>query len=454
MTRTEKIRRPARRGAALALIGALAVVGGPLAAVPAHADDYVYVYPDSIGTVDVSADPGTPWDRNPGAAQSAYATAAFTPADLPSSGTAPWKLDIEDKPLGVLEAAEEGIVLGVTASPATKARAQYYVGTGGYPAIDAQAPTLASLLAQPLSWDQTLVSGATTYGVTLQIQLQKEVAPGDWARVTVVSRWDPGTGVRDLGAGLWFANTDIHADGFLTGPKVNNRQSGPGVSPGVLLANFGDFQVVSFGPNLGRDGLDYVYTIQDFRVLGQQFIARLVPPSPGEPVPGSPPPPAPSLPTDPDTPPPAPSATGWNGDPVVPPSVSAAPVEPGASIPVSFAAGTFQPFEWVQFVFYSTPSYAASLQADATGALTGSVPVPDSVPGGSHTLAATGFTSGVVVTAAVTVAALAATGLDPAQGWLVGALGGALVLWGVVIMLALGARSRVSERMRARDRSA
>jgi len=268
--------RRLKRVVALAAAAALATAG-LLVASPAVADDSVItVLPTDIGAVNVSPD-STAWDRNPGANQSAYADAAFSPADLPASGDAPWKLDMENKPLGLLEVTDSGLALGANAAALTKAKVQYYVGSGGYPSLDAQSPTLADLFDEPIGWTQTLVSGAVDYGVTMQIQLQKKVSDGEWARVTLVSVWAPGTGARDLRAGDWFANTDIHADGFLTGAKVNKRQSGPGVAASVILANFGDFEVVSFGPNLGRDGLDYVYRVQDLAILGATFRFGLPP---------------------------------------------------------------------------------------------------------------------------------------------------------------------------------
>ena len=158
--------------------------------------------------------------------------------------------------------------------------------------------------------------------------------------------------------------------------------------------------------------------------------------------PSAPPPAPPVLPTDPETPPPAPSAEGADGEPVVPPTLPSTPPAAGGTVQVSYAPGTFLPYEWVQFVFYSAPAFSASVQADASGGLSASIPVPSSVPGGSHTLAATGTTSGVVVTAAITVAALAVTGVDAEQSWLIGTLGAAVALWGVVAVLAVAVRRR------------
>ena len=159
-------------------------------------------------------------------------------------------------------------------------------------------------------------------------------------------------------------------------------------------------------------------------------INAVPPPAPDDPAPAPP-----ILPTDPGTPPPAPSSEGANGDPIVPPTLPSAPPVAGGSVEVGYADGTFLPYEWVQFVFYSTPAFSGSLQANASGGLAGSIPVPASVPAGSHTIAATGATSGVVVTAAVSVTALAETGADPAQTWSVATLGTGFLLLGIVTVL-------------------
>ncbi len=161
----------------------------------------------------------------------------------------------------------------------------------------------------------------------------------------------------------------------------------------------------------------------------------------GTPTPSDPEPPAPDPSTLPQTPP-ATSATGADGQPITPPAPPATPPVPGGSLPVSFAAGTFLPYEWVQFVFYSTPTFSASIQASATGALSGSITVPSSLAGGSHTLTATGTTSGVVVASALTVAALPATGLDAGQMWLTGMFGAGLLLLGLVGVIGVEIRRR------------
>jgi len=164
-------------------------------------------------------------------------------------------------------------------------------------------------------------------------------------------------------------------------------------------------------------------------------IATVDGPSASDPAPAPP-----TLPTT-ETAPPAASATGADGDPLAPPTVES-PVSTGGSVDVVYADGTFEPYEWVQFVFYSAPAYSTALQANAAGGLTGSVPVPSAVPAGGHTLVATGTTSGVIATAALTVAAtLAATGVDTAQLWTAGTIGLAALLLGLVVMIAARRRT-------------
>ena len=207
---------------------------------------------------------------------------------LPAAGSK-WVLDIENKPVGTWTVDDDGLTLSVTDAPINKVRFQYYVGTDGYPAIDALDPTLSEIFDSPLGWDQTLNSGNPAYGITLQVQLQKQVSPGVWDRVTVVSIWQPGSGARNFNTAgpIWFANTPIHATGYLTGAVVSGAGSGVGVEVATLEANFGDWDVVSFGPNLGRD-LAYSYTIQDFDILGQEFHFAALPlavPTPTTPAP-------------------------------------------------------------------------------------------------------------------------------------------------------------------------
>lgn len=270
------------RALATAGVAALLVAG---LTVPASAagGTTVYVLASDLSSVNVSA-ASTKWD----------APTLATAATLPATGTK-WALDIENKPLGASSVTADGLVLTVATVPAPqKVRYQYYIGSGGYPTVDALDPTLDDLLASPISWDLKLLSGdRTVYGPVFQVQLQK-LLPGNsgYARVTVQTVWNPADGTRDLQNGLWFSNTAIYAGGYPAntttyaptgGTVLNNAGSGPGVSAQILADNFGDFEVVSFGPNLGRD-FPYSWAFQNVTALGHtfQFVTQLpaAPPAP------------------------------------------------------------------------------------------------------------------------------------------------------------------------------
>jgi len=226
----------------------------------------INVFPEDLSTVNVSSG-RTFWD-------------SVTPskfAEFPVAGTR-WALDIENKEKGFSAIDASGLTLGVYNPPgsgtldASKIRYQYYLGTGGFPTIDSQSPNAASLFEQPLNWNQTLRPGGdVNAGVGLQIQLEKLI-PGttDYARVTITNSPIPGTGDRNLGGSSWFANTNIHSDGYLLGSVVAEAFLTTGAPLATILRNFGDFRVVSFGPNLGRD-YTYDYSIQDFTILGHTF---------------------------------------------------------------------------------------------------------------------------------------------------------------------------------------
>ena len=257
---------------AAAVLGLAALLTAGLA-MPAGAASgtTVYVVAADLSGTNVSA-ASTKWDSPTGSAA----------ATLPAAGTK-WALDIENKPAGIGTVTADGLVLTVATVPAPqKVRYQYYVGTGGYPTIDSQHPTLNMLLDSALTWDLTLTSGTrTTYGPVFQVQLQKPL-PGanGYARVTVQTVWSPTDGTHDLQNGLWFSNTNIYAGGYPVGATtyaptggavLNTAGSGPGVSAAVLEDNFGDFEVVSFGPNLGRD-YPYAFAFQNVTALGHTFV--------------------------------------------------------------------------------------------------------------------------------------------------------------------------------------
>ena len=286
-----RARRSASPLAALA-VAAVFILGLSIPA-SAAAGTTVYVVPADLSSVNFSQGPTpTNWDAPSGKSAAAP----------PASGIK-WVLDIEDKPVGEYSITADGLVFTVDAPPiviapavrpltpvAEKVRFQYYVGSGGYPAIDVQNPTLSEMLDSAISWDLKFKGGAVTeYGPTFQIQLQKPLDnPLDgYARVTVVSIWNPSDGTQDLRAAHWFANTHIYTGGYggaatyapipNTTP-LNNKFSSPGVLADVLIDNFGDFDVVSFGPNLGRD-FAYGFAFQNLilQVIQQAFFNPVSP---------------------------------------------------------------------------------------------------------------------------------------------------------------------------------
>ena len=105
---------------------------------------------------------------------------------------------------------------------------------------------------------------------------------------------------------------------------------------------------------------------------------------------------------------------------------------PGESVTVT--VGGFAPFDDVYFTWYSTPIFAGWFQADLNGNLTATLSVPASLdPGQQHTLQATSL-SGRVVNSALSISALAETGID--AGPIVAAALSLLVLGGAATLLA------------------
>jgi len=402
----------ARRVIAIAT-GSLVVAGAFVAvqAEAAGADDTIFVVnPDDFSAVQET--PAEAWNG----------TLADQECPVVTLPSAPWAFDIEDKPYaGTAAVTDRGLELSVEAATpddlGEKSRVLHYVGMDWY-GIPV-APTLSEMMASPLAWTQQEVSETIvgTYGVTMQIQVQTQIGD-DCVRAILLNEWlgSPDKTRVDLWGQEWFAVSPVN------GHPVNSVNAVPSSQ---IASEFGDWQVVAFGPNLGRDKLTYAYTVQSIEAFGKTFVFG---------IPDAPPPPPPVIP--PDATPPAP--TPGTPAPQIAPSSQPAP---GGVIDVSFPSGTFDPFEWVQFTFYSTPTYSTSLRADAFGALSGAVPVPPSVTTGSHTLAAVGTVSGTVAVAAVTIT-LPATGSEDELVLGLGAAAAMLVLWGMVLATGAALRRR------------
>ena len=105
----------------------------------------------------------------------------------------------------------------------------------------------------------------------------------------------------------------------------------------------------------------------------------------------------------------------------------------------------FAPGETVRIELRSTPVVIGTATAGPTGAFAARVRIPVDAEGGAHTIVAIGAASGITVSAALTVTALAATIVAAAAGVLA-ATGGTLpltVLYSALALLVLGAGALV-----------
>jgi hypothetical protein len=105
----------------------------------------------------------------------------------------------------------------------------------------------------------------------------------------------------------------------------------------------------------------------------------------------------------PPTPSPSPSQPGN--------SISTTVVPPGGTFTVTVAG--YLPGETILFVIHSTPVQLAAVNANASGSATATLTIPSNIPTGSHTITATGATSGHVVSFAVQVQQATAAGGGP-----------------------------------------
>ena len=85
-------------------------------------------------------------------------------------------------------------------------------------------------------------------------------------------------------------------------------------------------------------------------------------------------------------------------------STGSAPIQAGGTVTVTGSG--FQPGEPVAFAVFSARVDVGTADADAEGDVTKAVTIPASLPSGTHTITATGETSGVVDTVSITVSAV------------------------------------------------
>lgn len=153
----------------------------------------------------------------------------------------------------------------------------------------------------------------------------------------------------------------------------------------------------------------------------------------------------------------------FNTIPAEPPSIPPAPPAPSGAVdlevdeatpradtPVTIEATGMLPGELVGFTAYSSPIFLGYAVADGSGraALTFR-PQAVGLPAGAHTVVATGVTSSRIATNALTVHALAATGVEAEEGIPV-LIGGAALLAGGIALAVLGATRPWRRRMHAR----
>jgi hypothetical protein len=238
-----------RRSLAIIATAALTLAGvslGSATAIAAETPTIVEVTPSQIGTTNVSYT-RTAWDT--------IADDAFVPA---ATGFA---LDIENKPLGTSSFVSTGFQLDPGATT-NKIRYQYYLGTGGIPALDARAgATVADLVDEGFSWDAYFPSAydASAGAPSIDIQLEKELPNGKFQRTAAfvyVHRTAPeagtssNTGYNTLTSGQVRANSQpavIDENGNATAVTVQTEYTKESFAEA-----FGDYTVVSFGPNAGR----------------------------------------------------------------------------------------------------------------------------------------------------------------------------------------------------------
>jgi len=258
-----------RRSLAIIATAALTLTGVSLAATTATAavtPTIVEVTPSQIGTTNVSS-ARTAWDT--------ITDDAFVPG---ATGLA---LDIENKPLGTSSFVSTGFQLDPGATT-NKIRYQYYLGTGGIPSLDArEGATVADLIGEGFSWDAYFPKAYVDSAgfPSIDIQLEKELSNGQFQRTAAfvyVGRTsnDAGsssnTGYSTLEPEQVRANSRpavIDENGVATAVT----QQTPYTKESFLEA-FGDYTVVSFGPNGGRFmGTDNAVVFSSISAFGTEL---------------------------------------------------------------------------------------------------------------------------------------------------------------------------------------
>jgi hypothetical protein len=252
-------------------VTALAMVLGSAAALSsatiAHADSGISVFPSDLGSTNFTS-----------AAFDGMATTPFTA--LPANGSK-WVLDVEDKPQGTSAMVGDGLQLSGSAAGNTKIRYQYYVGSGGYPAIDAQAGADGiplSQFVQGLSWSIRYPSGppaAGHGGATIEFRMEKKISDGVYHQASgyVQCPSTPTTTfeTQDLSQCDWRVNSRYLNGTTYTPGQWDYFLPGNG-GLAQFLSDFDGYHLVSFGPNSGRSAFeDGTYIVRSITALGSTF---------------------------------------------------------------------------------------------------------------------------------------------------------------------------------------
>jgi len=240
---------PLRRGLAILATAALTLTGVSLAATSATAavtPTIVEVTPSQIGTTNVSS-ARTAWDT--------ITDDAFVPE---ATGFA---LDIENKPLGTSSFVSTGFQLDPGATT-NKIRYQYYLGTGGIPSLDARAgATVADLIDEGFTWEAYFPKAYVDSAgyPSIDLQLEKELSNGQFQRTAAFVYVGRASNAAGSSSNTGYSTLEPEQVRANSRPAVVD-ENGDATAVTVqtpytkesFLEAFGDYTVVSFGPNAGR----------------------------------------------------------------------------------------------------------------------------------------------------------------------------------------------------------
>jgi hypothetical protein len=120
-------------------------------------------------------------------------------------------------------------------------------------------------------------------------------------------------------------------------------------------------------------------------------------------------------------------------------SLSASTAPPGGSLTVT--GSSFQPGEGITIVLHSLPATVGTTTADPSGNFSTTVTIPADTPLGSHTITATGNTSGTTASAGILVSTSTASGTASGSSGGVastGSSGGSLAFTGADLAATAG----------------